>query len=90
MAREIEQVRKSEHRTRSELVREALRKYIRDAAVATLRERAAGLPEDEPMADELEAVREGGREFRTGRHQPFARLRHGLHGTRQPSRAKKP
>ena len=33
MAGEIERVRKSEHRTRSELVREALRHYIRAGRV---------------------------------------------------------
>jgi metal-responsive CopG/Arc/MetJ family transcriptional regulator len=32
MAEELEQVRKAEHRTRSELVREALRQYFREKA----------------------------------------------------------
>lgn len=89
MAAELERVRKSEHRTRSELVREALRRYISDAEVRGLKTRIAELPEEEPTADELEAIREGGAQFREGKHLTFGKIRHELHGTRLPSRTKK-
>ncbi len=64
MAGEIERVRKSEHRTRSELVREALRRYIRAASVAAVKERMAALREEDAAADEVAAIAEGRRQFR--------------------------
>jgi Arc/MetJ-type ribon-helix-helix transcriptional regulator len=90
MAEELDRVRRSEHRTRSELVREALRKYIRDADMAGLRARAAALPEDTPRADETAAIEAGKRELRTGMHRPFQQLRHELHAPRRAARRKKP
>ena len=89
MVAELERVRKSEHRTRSELVREALRHYISDADIRRLQGRIARLPEEEPTAKELEAIREGRAEVREGKHMTFARLGHELHGIRQQSRSKK-
>jgi Arc/MetJ-type ribon-helix-helix transcriptional regulator len=89
MAKELERVRKSEHRTRSELVREALRGYIRRADSRTLQERAAWVPEQEPTADEREAIEGGMTEFRVGNHVAFSELRHEPHVTRKQPRAKK-
>jgi Arc/MetJ-type ribon-helix-helix transcriptional regulator len=89
MVVELERVRKDEHRTRSELVREALRSYIRQADRRSLKARVDELPEAEPTAEELEAIREGRAEFRRGKHRTLNELRHDLHGTRRQSRAKK-
>jgi len=49
MVEEVERTRQVEHRTRSELVREALRTYF-----ATSR-----LPEEEPTPEEIRALRRG-------------------------------
>ena len=87
MAGEIERVRKSEHRTRSELVREALRRYIRAASVEAVRERMAGLPEAEAEADEIAAIKEGRCRFRTGRAKAAP---HVVDRPRRSARAKKP
>ena len=83
MVEELERVRKAEHRTRSELVREALRVYIRGSDSQRLAERIARLPEDEALPDELDALKEGSADFRDGRHVTLDQLRHGL---RRPSR----
>jgi predicted transcriptional regulator len=48
MLDELERVRKEEHRTRSELMREALRVYF-----------SSRIPEDTPAAAELRAIRRG-------------------------------
>jgi len=45
MAREIEAACRDEHRTRSELVREALRAYLREAEFRAYRSRTARLYE---------------------------------------------
>jgi len=87
MAKQIERARKSEHRTRSEFVREALRRYLRDA---TLREKLARLPEEKPSADELVALRKGATEIRRGRYKTLARVRHELLGPHRRSGGKKP
>jgi CopG family transcriptional regulator/antitoxin EndoAI len=87
MAVELERVRKVEHRTRSELVREALRHYIRAASLRRVKDQAAALPEAEPEADEIEAVTEGRRAFAAGRSAP---LRHALDRRPKRSRSKKP
>ncbi len=57
MVEEVERVRKVEHRTRSELVREALRTYF---AVAR------GLPVYTPTARELRAIEKGRKEMARG------------------------
>jgi CopG family transcriptional regulator / antitoxin EndoAI len=67
MAAELERVRKVEHRTRSELVREALRHYIRVASVRDVKGRIAALPEAEASPDEIEAIEAGRRQFQSGR-----------------------
>lgn len=48
MLEELERVRTHEHRTRSELMREALRSYFSNR-----------IPEQAPTADELRAIRRG-------------------------------
>ncbi len=57
MAAQVETVRKAEHRTRSELVREALRTYFA---------LAARFPEEEATPAELRALRQARREFERG------------------------
>ena len=86
MAAELERVRKVEHRTRSEFVREALRQYIRAASVRSVRERIAALPEAEATADEVEAIEKGRREFQSGR---AVTIPHAVDRRRQRSRSKK-
>jgi Arc/MetJ-type ribon-helix-helix transcriptional regulator len=90
MAAELERVRKQEHRTRSELVREALRRYMHEAQTRVLQNRIAALPEETPDADERAAIAEGGRELKRGAHISLSRLQHELHRPRQQSRTKKP
>ena len=48
MLKELERLRKQEHRTRSELVREALRSYF-----------SKRIPEEAPTTAELRAIRRG-------------------------------
>lgn len=55
MARQLERVRKQEHRTRSELMREALRRYF-DSRV----------PEAAPTTAEMAAIRRGRAAFKRG------------------------
>ena len=89
MANELERVRRKEHRTRSELVREALRHYMRDAEVRNLKRRIAELPEDEATAEEIAAIEEGTKEFRAGKFMTFDQLRNDLDNQRQQPRAKR-
>lgn len=86
MADELERVRKVEHRTRSELVREALRQYIRAASIRSVKERIATLPEAEATADEVEAIEAGRREFQTGHS---ITVSHAVARRRQRTRSKK-
>jgi len=87
MAVELERVRKVEHRTRSELVREALRHYIRAASVHAVKQRTASLREEDAASDEIEAIREGRRQFEAGR---TVGLDHAMGRRARRSRAKKP
>jgi metal-responsive CopG/Arc/MetJ family transcriptional regulator len=89
MASELDRVRRKEHRTRSELVREALRHYIRNADGRTVQEWAAALPEEEPTAEEIEAIAQATEEFREGKFITYSQLRHELGHRRQQPRAKK-
>jgi Arc/MetJ-type ribon-helix-helix transcriptional regulator len=89
MAQELDRVRKSEHRTRSELVREALRKYIRSADIDALKARARELPEEEPTSDELEAIKLARREIRAGKHRLLPEKRHGIQPLHHRPRGKK-
>ena len=86
MAKQVERARKSKHRTRSEFVREALRWYLKDAAH---REKLKSLTEEEPTADELAAMTDGAADFKAGRHQTLARVRHELLGPRRRPRKKR-
>lgn len=83
MAEKLERIRKVEHRTRSELVREALQHYIRKAESQRMLERIGHLPADDAMPDELNAIKEGSTDFREGRNMTLKQLRHDL---RSPSR----
>jgi predicted transcriptional regulator len=89
MAKEIELACRNEHRTRSELVREALRSYLREAEIGILRLRMARLPEDEPTADELAAIRTGEADFRAGRFRPLKPSHRGIQRLSRQSRGKK-
>jgi metal-responsive CopG/Arc/MetJ family transcriptional regulator len=89
MAKELERVRRKQHRTRSELVREALRHYIRDTDLRNLKRRIAELPEEEATAEEIAAIEEGTEEFRAGKFITFSQLHHDLDNRSQQPRAKK-
>lgn len=56
MAEQVEQTMKAEHRTRSELVREALRTYLE----------IRHLPEETPTAAEMRAIRRGEAAYQKG------------------------
>jgi predicted transcriptional regulator len=56
MAEQVESAMKAEHRTRSELVREALRTYISIRL----------LPQESPTSSELRAIRRGEAAYRRG------------------------
>src|SRR6266699_2027162 len=89
MADELERVRRQEHRTRSELVREALRHYIRAAEARNVRQQIGSLPEELPTAEEVAAIKRGSRELAEGKFVTLKQLRHELGHRRQQSRAKK-
>jgi len=89
MASELERVRRKEHRTRSELVREALRHYIRVADARSVQERVAKLREEEPEPEEVAAIERGNKEFREGSFIDLSQLHHELGRRRQQQRAKK-
>jgi predicted transcriptional regulator len=67
MARQLEKVRKQEHRTRSELMREALRRYF-----------DSRFPEVTPTQAELAAIRRGRAEIKAGRFVTLEQLRNEL------------
>lgn len=89
MASELERVRRKEHRTRSELVREALRHYIRIADARLVQERVGKLREEDPEADEIAAIEQGRREFRKGGFVDLRKLHNDLGRHRQQPRSKK-
>jgi predicted transcriptional regulator len=89
MASELERVRRKEHRTRSELVREALRRYIRVADARSVQERVGTLREEEPEAEEIAAIEQGRREFRKGDFVDLSKLHNELGRHRQQPRPKK-
>ncbi len=77
MANEVKKTMKAEHRTRSELVREALRTYI------SIRR----FPEEIPTASEVRAIRRGEAAYRRG---DFVTLHEYLRDVdRRPRRARK-
>jgi predicted transcriptional regulator len=77
MARQLEKVRKQEHRTRSELMREALRHYF-DGLV----------PEVTPTKAEMAAIRRGRAEIKAGRFVTLEQLRNELALANRRPRAK--
>jgi Arc/MetJ-type ribon-helix-helix transcriptional regulator len=86
MVREIEMLCRTEHRTRSELIREALRLYLREAEMRSFQMRLARLPEAEPTAEEAAAIRAGLADFRRGGFRPLEPDRDVQRPTRQPRR----
>ncbi|MBI3624907.1 MAG: ribbon-helix-helix protein, CopG family [Candidatus Rokubacteria bacterium] len=72
MIREVEKVRKAEHRTRSELVREALRTYLSDR-----------FPVVRASAAELRALRRGRREHARGEYVTLDQLLHAMGSPRR-------
>jgi CopG family transcriptional regulator/antitoxin EndoAI len=77
MAAEIDKVRRKENRTRSELVREALRAYIADR-----------YPTAQPTRAELTRIRKGRAEIRRGDFVTLDQLRDVLDSQRRQSRRK--
>jgi Arc/MetJ-type ribon-helix-helix transcriptional regulator len=77
MVEEIEKVRQTEHRTRSDLVREALRAYI-----------DSRYPMAVPTRAEFAALRKGRAQIRAGRSVTLDRLLDGLATARRPGRRK--
>ena len=90
MAKKLDRVRKAEHRTRSELVREALRHYMgRSDYLRGLARRMAELPEAVATAEEVEAIEDARRAFRDGDFVTLDQSRHGMgHRPQQPGRKK--
>jgi len=79
MIREVERVRKTEHRTRSELIREALRAYM---------SRARTFPVYTPTRRELREIEKGRAEMKRGELYTIDELFHGLASQRRKTRAK--
>ena len=73
MAKQMEKVQKEEHRTRSELLREALRQYVA--------RRIRHIPVVDPEPDEIEAIERGREAIRRGEYVTLDDLLHemGIH-----------
>jgi predicted transcriptional regulator len=81
MVREVDRIRRKEGRTRSELIREALRQYSR----------IDQLPAYRPTARELEEIQKGREEMRRGEYFTLDEIRTRLLGSpRKKLRRKKP
>jgi predicted transcriptional regulator len=78
MADQVERTMRAEHRTRSELVREALRTYI------AIRQ----LPEETPTPAELRAIRRGEAAIKRGDYITLDELRREEEMGRRPRRAR--
>lgn len=76
MAETVDVAAKREHRTRSELVREALRLYL------------SGIPSEAPTAAEAAAMARGAAEIRRGESVTLDQLLHDVAPRRRPVRAK--
>ena len=79
MVQQMERVRKREHRTRSELVREALRSYLEDRFSVVV-----------PTKAELAAIRRGRAAFRRGDYVSLDELIHDLEGRNHRASTKRP
>jgi Ribbon-helix-helix protein, copG family len=77
MAKQVEQVRRAEHRTRSELVREALRVYLSGQLI----------PTGAPTAAETRAYRRGMAAYKRGDYVSLGEYLDGM--DRLPRRARK-
>ncbi len=77
MIAKVERVREAEHRTRSELVREALRTYF-----------DRRIPEEPLARAELAAVRRGRAAYAAGDYVTYGQLLHELGAPRRRTRAK--
>ena len=77
MARQLEKVRKQEHRTRSELMREALRHYLESR-----------ISQITPTRAEMAAIRRGRAEIKAGRFVTLEQLRNELALADREPRAK--
>ncbi len=73
MMQQVEQVCKAEHRTRSELVREALRTYIESR-----------FPAVTPSVEDIRALRRARREHGRGQFVTLDQLLHALDAARRP------
>jgi predicted transcriptional regulator/mRNA-degrading endonuclease RelE of RelBE toxin-antitoxin system len=83
MTRQVDQLCKAEHRTRSELFREALRSYVKDRPwLAKFEARAAKLPVYIPTKQELRAIERGREEMRKGEFVTLDELFKDLEGKR--------
>ena len=60
MVADLDRVREREHRTRSEILREALRRYI------TVTERGRMIPVEDALPEEIEAMRRADEEYARG------------------------
>ena len=94
MMAELERLRRKEHRTRSELVREALRQYMQrgDAEggdAERVKQRVLELRDEKPSAEEILSIGLGTEELAAGQFATLEQLRHDLGRRRQRSRAKK-
>ena len=79
MIQEVERIRKTEHRTRSELVREALRVYMN---------RMRALSVYTPAQKELREIEKGRAELRRGESYTLNELFPGVEGQRRKTSAK--
>ena len=81
MVHQVDKARKKEHRTRSELIREALRVYL-----GTTRALRTYLP----TAAELRSIDEGRAEIRRGEYFTLDEIRPAVASHRRPASRKKP
>ncbi len=77
MVKQMEKVQRKEHRTRSELLREAWRQYFESRYAVYA-----------PTRIELTAIREGRAAFKRGEFVPLSRLHHELDAARNQTRKK--
>lgn len=78
MVRDVDRVRKAESRTRSELVREALRHYF-----------SGGFPVVTPTTTELTAIRRARAEIKAGKFVTLEQLLNGMGGVGAARRTKR-
>ena len=78
MSEQLDKVRKAENRTRSELMREALRQYIENR-----------YPAETPTKAELQAIRRGRAAFERGEHVSLTELIYDLESPNHKARPKR-